>query len=665
MSYTPPDPCGSVEFSLSGTYTVPLPCDVIIFSTGEVTALVISTYTGNISITGSEVIIYGGQESNLPNKTSPGMRLLWKQTSVKVEPNKNSTWNKASLEDTTNRISWGDQEVADISLDIPVTNTVKEDKSYRNSWSYFPELKDKLTNFNFIGKLLYQDVLTRIKWGIFETLSDHTIDFLQNFLIPYDVTYDILWGGNEYPNRVFKHSFGTGEKVDKHHGVYWGPYWYSLWCQIHYWPPNDGFGIPFRLQEEIIAGWCRDIDLYVGFDTNVRCPFQHKHSGVRDKYIEVPVPPPLQIALSAWFYYMLNTITVKLLPDTPIDCFSVDIQTDIDSWCWDFSIAIPQKSFLDLVAPSLSGEDIVLKEIEISINHWKWRCMVESWSESISFGQRSWTIRGRSPSIELSSPYCLPSSFTNSSISQGGELVGDILNLTDWEVEWGFTNLASEYSGYLNPVTDWEIPATAFSYAEKTKLQAIQQVLEAIDGRIITKHNCDSSRRLIVIPRYRWTPWKWTTEEVTMDHLIHENACYEIGRSYNSLPRINNVVVSGETFGGIINAVKDGSAGDKAAPMFTNSLMTSVNACGEKAKNILSQSGMWTNHSIRLFSLDNFLAPTGYYPGVILPGKLISLTEGLVNKKGQVVSTSIHGESISGSNGVEVYQTIEVEEFNG
>jgi len=626
----------------------------------------INSAAGYLVLFGEPSVISGGQHFDLPVGLAPGSkRVGWKKAENILDDSMEFPHANAQILDNGVRKVWSAGEFKDKIIDTPYTSTIKIDNGLTDKFSDFSSHSDIQRNSEFVGIMNFADLKRDFLWGQFSYFADIKP------VIPYyhpewkDVTTHTLWENGVPIERHLTHKFKTGIVTDIHHQTMWGPYWYSLWCESVYYPPDGCQGVPFRLVDDPQWGVCEQLNMYIGPRPNVRCPWIHKHSGVRDQYIKFPTPPPPSFAPFAWVYYMMNTISLKRLPDnTYIDCYSVDVQTDMESWVWDFSIVLPDKSYLDLVKPQIVNGNVVLMDVEVMINGWKWVCKIESFQESRSFGNKAWTVRGRSTSVELAAPYSLPGIYTNTEARQGNQLITDVLQYTGWDVHWGFANNASTYSDILNPTTDWLIPANTMSISDKTRIQALQHIIEGIGARIITNPNCiNAGKFFTIIPRYNKTPWHWVTDPV--DYLLHENACWEMARSYESKPRINSVLVSGENIGAIVNATVNGTAGNLPASMVTHQLITTQAAGAEKAKSILSNSGVWTQHTLKLFSLDDFVDPQGLFPGLILPGKMIQLEEGGVAWKGQVTSVQIHGESVSGNKGVEVTQTLGVEQYHG
>lgn len=660
--YTPPAPCESIVFDLTHGYAVPLECEELVFFSSEEVLLILTNHAF-LTLYANDSLVSGGQDFNLPVNVSPGnIKLGWKKAENIIEQHLNFPHDNAIVTEKQYRSNFVDAAIRDIKVSPSFDVMFKADNTAVDTFSDFTNKPDLRVGEFYVSKMHYSDLSTDIPWGEFFT-SDLWVKLPYRFPFPNDLKRKISWDLSTKVNINFSNPYTGFIFQDVHHSVYWGPYWYSLWCEQQYYPPEGCRGIPFKIHESPPFGVCQNIEMYIGPQPNVRCPWMHKHSGVRDRYIVFPTPPPS--ALTSWMFYMMNTISIKRIPDnTYIDCYSVDIQTDIDSWTWDFSIVLPDQAYLNLVKPQLAGGEVVLMDLEVMVNGWKWICKIESWQESRSFGKRSWTVRGRSSSVELAAPYALPGVFVNTEARQGSQLIDEILQYTGWSVHWGFENNVTTYSEAFNPTTDWLVPANVFTINEKTRIQAIQHVTEAIGAKIITNPYCiGTDKNFIIIPRYRHTPWNWETQ--TVDHMIHENACWEMGRSYENKPKVNAVIVSGENDGAVISATVNGTAGNKVAPMVTHPLITSQGSGHEKAKSILSYSGMWTQHTLKLFSLDDFLDPQGTFPGLLLPGKLIQITEGMSNWRGQVTSVHIHGESISGNNGIQVTQTIGVEEYHG
>lgn len=666
MTWTPPNPCDSYEADLSETIYVPAPCTPYEWG-AETEIVVIINASGTLSLVLQDHIVGGGQDENLPTTLGPAqIKFPW-GTASKVERHLKFVWDRADVTDRpTDSIVWGSADRLEVEKTIPWGEAARIDKpTIHIPWGDFEIKIDNDYEQPWTQTLPFKDLHKNIPWGeVANHLSnDISSPFISNTPIK-DVHYNIPWNALAALSRDIQIPHELGNPVDKHFNFYYGRYAYSsLFFQKYFAPPPC---YQLQWQDNALPGLnpcdgSTQINMTFTGNSWVN-PFDHWNAGIRDQYLIVPPGTPGLIYRK--FFYMRNIVTLKRIPDnTPIDAFAISIGTDINSWTWTFNITLAEESYLDLLKPSVAGEDLVLQDCQITINNNVFICRVESWHESRTFGKKTWTVSGRSPSIELGSPYSLPFTYTNTSIKQGSELIDDLLSGTGWSAEWGFDNNTSTYSDVLNPATGWSVPIKQFNLQEKTTMEGIKQVLNAIKAGILTVPDCDSTnQRLIILPRYRWTPWQWDSK--TTDEDLIASYCHEIGSDYDHIPKYNFVVAAGDTQGVAVSATKTGTAGDKIAPMFTHPLITTQDAGHEAARNILSNQGMWLNRSMKLLSIDDGVTPTGEVPGLLLPGKLISFTEGST-WKGVITSTNISVQAATDRSGLEVYQTVVIEQYLG
>ncbi|MFU7751808.1 hypothetical protein ACNAPF_30545, partial [Pseudomonas aeruginosa] len=105
-----------------------------------------------------------------------------------------------------------------------------------------------------------------------------------------------------------------------------------------------------------------------------------------------------------------NTVTLVVLPSrTPLDATSIRIGLDIDSFAWSFSADLFGRTSLDLAAPDANGP----KTVELEINGWTWRFLVERYSGSGKHPSERYTISGASRTQLLDAPYAPKRSAVN------------------------------------------------------------------------------------------------------------------------------------------------------------------------------------------------------------------------------------------------------------
>ena len=651
-----------------------------------------------IFIHNSTMNVLAGRENDLPSKLSTGgISCNWELIN-NLDEFTELDWENANKADKFDEISNGDFEL--------VNNEASD------SWMVIPN-KDKFTNSTW-DKFTLPDHLVQSLWNTLLITDKHReivyggkTDSSALIIIPYrqpgpkDSTKTCFYDTLEDASIHFSIPWLSPEAKDKHHLVPWGPLSYFPFCSTKYIPITDGI-VNFKLepQDPAMIGVCYKVTFDVhGLNTDPRCPYHHHHTGRRDPYIDGILithiyPPPLKET-----YRMMNTVLVKRIPDNaPIEVTSINIKYDKQSWLWAFSLTIgkDKSNYLDLIKPD-PGNLNIFTDIEIYINGWKWVCRVESWNESRSFPRDSWTVTGRSPSMELGSPMNQKTSYVydpeGTSLTSGvsimeqvldGSLPGINMDDTNWELD--FTAYGENViSGFVpSSAGDWGIPPNTFSWSNLTQIEVIKQLTDAIGAFIMTEPNCHSAnKKLYVKPLVNVPPWYWNAtspHRPDVDHVIRTSYVSEIGRNYESLPVYTSVYVIGQNSveaqkssvsSGIpiVEVYKTFGGPDRIyASDYTNPWITTWQSAIEQGRNILSNTGEWINHSLRLFSIEEKTRVAPLITGLVLPGEYVQVEEKirgvLTNWYGTVSSTEINANIVNRA-AFAVTQTIEVNEYIG
>ena len=182
---------------------------------------------------------------------------------------------------------------------------------------------------------------------------------------------------------------------------------------------------------------CSNIDFNLNnYATEInasRCPYQHWHSGTRDKYPGIVLPPETDFPAARQVYYMMNSVLVKEhITNQPVEVLGVSMTIDRDSWLWQFQVTVASRDCLEIIRP----KDSVFVNIVIQLNGYEWLCTVESWSENRSFGKDAWTITGRSPSVIFSDPKDPKKSDTITDGHTGEQLFNLIVDAKEVSPSW-------------------------------------------------------------------------------------------------------------------------------------------------------------------------------------------------------------------------------------
>jgi hypothetical protein len=652
-----------------------------------------------IPITVNIVEIRAGQSQDLPFGISTGGHNINWKTPVELDEHTGFNWDQAII--TDHRVEIPNEDFESLDKTVADTWTVLDYKDNRSviPFNKFPELLDRLT-LSAWNTLIITDKHRDIVYGNMDRLYK-----------PINIPYKSP-GANDTFKKVFFTTYaGTKDLFfhfkwnepgakDKHHLVPWGPIQYFTFCNRRYYPPTECGTVNFKLEtiDQQMIGVCDQVIFSVeGYQSDPRCPFKHYQSGRRDPYIggiEVKhiYPPGFKEV-----YKVMNTVLVKRLPDNvPIEIVNVSIKYDIQSYTWQFTLNIPKDTrggvnYLDLIKPNPSNLNI-FTDIEIYINGWQWICRIESWSESRVFAKDTWSVTGRSPSMELGAPLNQKTSYTydaaGSSLTAGAQIMQDVLDGTMLGIDDTGWNLNLDYyhgvTGEIDEIftgfdpedaQQWGIPANTFTWTNLTQIEVLKQLAESIGAFIYTEPNCISgNKNLYLKPITNKPPWHWNgTNKPRVNHAIRTSYASEVSRSYESLPVYTSVLVMGQTSvdpqqsgnsSGIVVADVYRFGPDRIyAPDVTNPWITTVQAATEYGRNVLSDTGEWIKSTLRLFSLEQKGAIAPQISGLIVPGDFIKVEEGS-DWYGMVTSTEITA-GVTNTAVFAVYQTIEVKQYIG
>lgn len=484
------------------------------------------------------------------------------------------------------------------------------------------------------------DKSRRFKWDRQDGRDSSTIVYWHSPPRRYE-RFALAWDRERHLDRgFFELPWGNPPPKDRHHRTLWGRKYYEEICWRRYEPPNGG-NLDFSLS--LLLSHVDDGDnirfRFDQFTYDRRC--RHREpSGWRDAYFYVQ-PPPIPYGIFKRCYFMLNQALLTRLPErTPVDVSSITLATDIDSFCWSMSATVNSASSLELFQ---TGSPVT---VEASINGWLFNILVDRWNRGRRFAGASRTIAGRSLSANLAAPFAPSISTSESTESLAQQLAAKVLSeaalagVSGWSLDWD--------------IVDWLVPGGLWSVADAAPIEAIQDIA-GVGGGFVQTHRTD--KQLLILPRYGVMPWSWAS--ATPAVIIPEAMVLSEDGSWEPKIQFNAAFVSGTADGGIsAKVVRNGSAGDAPAPMFTHALMTDTDAALAKGRVILAQSGDWERVTISIPLFQN-----GTQPGLVLPGTLVQMTNGSVSWNGQVIGTSVTASRVRG--GVVVRQSLTIERYHG
>ena len=362
-----------------------------------------------------------------------------------------------------------------------------------------------------------------------------------------------------------------------------------------------------------------------------------KYGGEKDPDVVVkpePVEPDIRES-----YLLMNTINTVVLPDrVPLELPSLEISLDIDSFSWSFTGQLVGATNIALVEPNQNGP----KQIEVTINGWKWVFIIERYSTDRRFGNERYTLYGSSRTQLLAAPYAPMRSKSNSNGLNAKQAITEELANT------GFTATYPQLNDYSTP--DWIMPAGSFSYQNQTAMQVVASIAGTAGSVIIPDKAAD---QLAIQPRYPASPWAWST--ATMDKIVPASMVISLSASWRPEQTYNAVYVSGTHAGVAVNVKRTGSNGDNPSPDILEDWLTETQVNTERGRNELAKGG---NQSITTIELP--LTDTNTAPGLIEPGSLVEVQDTLLGESGDwqalCLATSINASGVGS-----VVQSIELE----
>ena len=334
--------------------------------------------------------------------------------------------------------------------------------------------------------------------------------------------------------------------------------------------------------------------------------------------------------------FVTNSVALNRTDDgREIKLFSFNVGIDANSYAWSFSATVPlsELSKVDTAREQRIG-------VDFECNGNLWRFILDSCDDSISFGESSLTIKGKSRAMLLANPYASQRGYKFNTAMSARQIAEAELNRNG--VPSGFT-----LDWQLAGVNGWNVPANTYSYTGKTPINSLQWIAEAAGGFI----NADMSADILhVLAHYPIPSWEWAAQTPSIN--LPMSLITSRSRGRVNKPAYNGVTIYGENDNGVGALIKrTGTSGGYQPPMVTSDLMTDTAAAISRGKMILSDTGDIGNIGISMPLIADI--------GVLKPSTLIGVDDG-ESWVGMVRGTTITGR-LSSNRALEIDQSIDVE----
>jgi len=313
---------------------------------------------------------------------------------------------------------------------------------------------------------------------------------------------------------------------------------------------------------------------------------------------------------------------VRVIDGVAVVLKSVSISQSRSQWASSGSLAFSSRIDAERAANEL---------LKISINGYDFYLLCESPSESKAFGKTSYSATGRGRLATLASPNRKAINYVNVVSRSFIGLMADIVANTGWTV--------------ASQITDYPVPANAFSYAAKTPAEAINIMANSIGAMLDVN---DETQTITVIPQWPVVPWN--TASAIPDVILHDGVILEFNERIDIRPNANAVFVRGEQQGVAAKVKRFGTAGDNFAADIVDKLITDNQAARMRATAELANAGNKVQNSIRAKVMAD-LPP-------MRPGMLIGVRKGAEVFKSVCESFSISGSVNESTGMVTVNQTV-------
>lgn len=279
--------------------------------------------------------------------------------------------------------------------------------------------------------------------------------------------------------------------------------------------------------------------------------------------------------------YMITNNIYAQVDGQEIQIFSADITSDVNGYCWQGSITIPPDDFVRLnLDERKQGQEL---NISIRINDETFVFMAEEYSDNRVFGQKSYTVKGRSTTAKLGADYA--------------QIQGGIIEQPIYARQVADAQVAT--TGYRITewaLVDWYILGGVYSTVNKTPMGVISDIATAAGG-FVCSH--PSLPELSIRPLYRVKAWDIATTKpdvsVPSSVVISISGQKTVNAQYNGV-----FVMSTHSKGVGADVWRRGTDREPRAQLLSHALYTNEIICEAAGMNALSKSGVHKQETVTL-----------------------------------------------------------------
>lgn len=289
--------------------------------------------------------------------------------------------------------------------------------------------------------------------------------------------------------------------------------------------------------------------------------------------------------------YIVHNVVTATIGGIAVDFFGFDIKTDMQSAYWQGTIKLTPDEYAKVkskVEVERGNEPIAI----VTINGFSFAFIANRPTHNRAFINESYSISGESLTCRLGANYAHAQGVNGTSVLSQDLYASQIVQ--QQLADTGFTLDRWE-------VADWLIPANTLSIADKSPIAVIDEIAKACGGFI---YSDPLLPKISVLPRWRKNAWELATANASLDMSI--DIAKTIADKPRDNPRYNSVILIGNEGAEVYRALQ---GRDKLAPIDSNALYTDQACIIAKGQQILSDSGLHNDYSIRMLWSDEYNIP--------------------------------------------------------
>lgn len=289
-------------------------------------------------------------------------------------------------------------------------------------------------------------------------------------------------------------------------------------------------------------------------------------------------------------YIMQNTVSASFDNGQPLGLFSASFTCDTGGYCWQGSVTVSPDDFVKLdMDGRAKGKEAV---ITCQINGDTFVIAAEEYSDNRQFGQKSYTVSGRSLTAYLGDDYADKADGTYRQPVYAAQIANEQLKNSGFAVD----NWAA---------ADWLIPANVYSLTDKSPMAVIQE-LAAAAGAFV----CSDTAKPALRVRPKWPKAAWEIDNAEADVSVPSSVVFKISGQKTVSERANGVFVwATHNAGAAADVYRKGSDREPRASAVSGALYTDQPVLLAAGIAALSATGTHKKETVTLPVSDKYAVP--------------------------------------------------------